>query len=71
MTSCSQTTATAAPTEHRILRRAEVEARPALRAQYLQPDEGKAPRRCARACARWAGTVEIEQWIADRFKERA
>ena len=54
----SQTTATAAPTEHRILRRAEVEAKTGFKRAHIYSlmKEGKFPRRCAWACARWAGT---------------
>ena len=54
----SQTTATAAPTEHRILRRAEVEAKTGFKRAHIYSlmKEGKFPRRCAWACARSAGT---------------
>ncbi len=70
----SQTTATAAPTEHRILRRAEVEATPGSTRAHICSlmQEGKCPK-ALRLGVRAVGwdSVEIEQWIADRLKERA
>jgi hypothetical protein len=54
----SQTTAPAVPAEHRILRRAEVEAKTGFKRAHIYSlmKEGKFPRRCAWACAPWAGT---------------
>jgi prophage regulatory protein len=70
----SQTTATAAPTEHRILRRAEVEAKTGFKRAHIYSlmKEGKFPK-ALRLGVRAVGwdSVEIEQWIADRLKERA
>ena len=70
----SSTTATAAPTEHRILRRAEVEAKTGFKRAHIYSlmKEGKFPK-ALRLGVRAVGwdSVEIEQWIADRLKERA
>ena len=69
----SQTTATA-PAEHRILRRAEVEAKTGFKRAhiYCLMKEGKFPK-ALRLGVRAVGwdSVEIEQWIADRLNERA
>jgi len=70
----SQTTATAALTEHRILRRAEVEAKTGFKRAHIYSlmKEGKFPK-ALRLGVRAVGwdSVEIEQWIAERLKERA
>ena len=69
----SQTTATAAPTEHRILRRAEVEAKTGFKRAHIYSlmKVGKFPK-AMRLGVRAVGwdSVEIDQWIADRLKER-
>ena len=71
----SQTTALAAPAaEHRILRRAEVEAKTGFKRAHIYSlmREGKFPK-ALRLGVRAVGwdSVEIEQWIADRLNERA
>jgi len=63
-----------ATTEHRILRRAEVEAKTGFKRAHIYSlmKEGKFPK-ALRLGVRAVGwdSVEIEQWIADRLKERA
>ncbi len=73
----SQTTAPAVPAEHRILRRAEVVAKTGFKRAHIYSiyslmKEGKFPK-ALRLGVRAVGwdSVEIEQWIADRLKERA
>jgi prophage regulatory protein len=71
----SQTTAPAAPiAEHRILRRSEVEAKTGFKRAHIYSlmKEGKFPK-ALRLGVRAVGwdSVEIEQWIAARLKERA
>lgn len=69
----SQTNDPAAGAEHRILRRAEVEARTGFKRAHLYAlmREGKFPR-AMRLGVRAVGwdSVEVDQWIADRLKER-
>ena len=64
----SQTTAPAVPAEHRILRRAEVEAKTGFKRAHIYSlmKEGKFPK-ALRLGVRAVGwdSVEIEQWIAD------
>lgn len=59
--------------EHRILRRAEVEARTGFRRAHIYNlmKKGKFPK-ALRLGVRAVGwdSVEIDQWIADRLKER-
>ncbi|MBY4673867.1 AlpA family transcriptional regulator [Burkholderia multivorans] len=62
-----------APAEHRILRRAEVEAKTGIKRAHIYSlmRAGKFPRTIPlgiRAVG-WDAT-EIDQWIADRLKER-
>ena len=68
-----QTTNAAMPVEHRILRRAEVEAKTGFKRAYIYSlmKEGKFPK-AMRLGVRAVGwdSVEIEQWIADRRNER-
>ena len=72
----SQTTAPAvAPTaDHRILRRAEVEAKTGFKRAHIYSlmKDGKFPK-ALRLGVRAVGwdSVEIERWIADRLNERA
>jgi prophage regulatory protein len=70
----SQITTPAVPTEHRILRRAEVEAKTGFKRAHIYSlmKEGKFPK-SMRLGVRAVGwdSVEIDQWIADRLKERA
>jgi len=70
----SQTTAPAAPVERRILRRAEVEAKTGFKRAHIYSlmKEGRFPK-ALRLGARAVGwdSTEIDQWIADRLKERA
>ena len=60
--------------EHRILRRAEVEAKTGFKRAHIYSlmKEGKFPK-AMRLGVRAVGwdSVEIDQWIADRLKERA
>ena len=60
--------------EHRILRRAEVEAKTGFKRAHIYNlmKEGKFPR-AMRLGVRAVGwdSVEIEQWITDRRNERA
>jgi len=68
----SQTPAPAA-SEHRILRRPEVEARTGFKRAHIYGlmKDGKFPK-AVRLGVRAVGwdSVEIEQWIAERLKER-
>ncbi len=68
-----QTMALEAPAEHRILRRAEVEARTGFKRAYIYHlmKEGKFPK-ALRLGVRAVGwdSIEIDQWITDRLKER-
>jgi len=68
-----QTTLPAMPVEHRILRRAEVEAKTGFKRAYIYSlmKDGKFPK-AMRLGVRAVGwdSVEIEQWIADRRNER-
>jgi prophage regulatory protein len=70
----SQTNASAAPTEHRILRRAEVEAKTGFKRAHIYSlvKEGKFPKplRLGVRAVGW-DSVEVDQWITDRLKERA
>lgn len=69
----SQTHALTAPTERRILRRAEVERKTGFKRAHIYNlmKEGKFPK-ALRLGVRAVGwdSVEVEQWIADRLKER-
>ena len=72
MSLSSQTTAPAVPAEHRILRRAEVEAKTGFKRAHiysLMKEVPKALRLGVRAVG-W-DSAEVEQWIADRLDERA
>ena len=68
----SQTTARP-PADHRILRRAEVEAKTGFKRAHIYSlmKVGKFPK-AMRLGVRAVGwdSVEIDQWIADRLKER-
>lgn len=70
----SQTTMPAAPAEHRILRRAQVETKTGFKRAHIYNlmKEGKFPK-ALRLGVRAVGwdSAEIDQWIADRLKERA
>jgi prophage regulatory protein len=70
----SQTTATAMPVERRILRRPEVEAKTGFKRAHIYSlmKDGKFPK-ALRLGVRAVGwdSAEIDQWIADRLKERA
>ena len=74
MRPASSDTATAAPTEHRILRRAEVEARTGFKRAHIYSlmKEGKFPK-ALRLGVRAVGwdSIEIDQWIAERVNNRA
>ncbi|MDO9596551.1 MAG: AlpA family transcriptional regulator [Azoarcus sp.] len=63
-----------APAEHRILRRAEVEAKTGFKRAHIYNlmKEGKFPK-AMRLGVRAVGwdSVEVEQWIAERLKGRA
>ncbi|GAD24679.1 AlpA family transcriptional regulator [Acidovorax sp. MR-S7] len=63
----------AVPVEHRILRRAEVEAKTGFKRAHIYNlmKEGKFPK-AMRLGVRAVGwdSVEIEQWITDRRNER-
>jgi prophage regulatory protein len=69
-----QSLTAAAPAEHRILRRAEVEAKTGFKRAHIYSlmKEGKFPK-ALRLGVRAVGwdSVEVEQWIADRLNERA
>jgi prophage regulatory protein len=69
----SQTNAPTAPPERRILRRAEVERKTGFKRAHIYNlmKEGKFPK-ALRLGVRAVGwdSVEVEQWIADRLKER-
>lgn len=69
----SQTTALTA-SEHRIMRRAEVESKTGFKRAHIYSliKDGKFPRplRLGVRAVGW-DSVEIEQWIADRLAERA
>ena len=62
------------PAEHRILRRAEVEAKTGFKRAHIYSlmKEGKFPK-ALRLGVRAVGwdSEEVEQWIADRLDERA
>ena len=68
-----QTAVTAAPAEHRILRRAEVEAKTGFKRAHIYNlmKDGKFPKpmRLGVRAVGW-DSVEIEQWITDRRNER-
>ncbi|MDR1969054.1 MAG: AlpA family transcriptional regulator [Burkholderiaceae bacterium] len=71
----SQTPAIPAmPVEHRILRLPEVEARTGFKRAHIYSlmKEGKFPKplRLGVRAVGW-DSVEIDQWIAERLKERA
>lgn len=70
----SLTTVPASQPEHRILRRAEVEAKTGFKRAHIYSlmKEDKFPK-ALRLGVRAVGwdSVEVEQWIADRLKERA
>ncbi|KAF0809689.1 phage transcriptional regulator AlpA [Alcanivorax sp. S71-1-4] len=70
----SQTTAPATPVERRILRRAEVEAKTGFKRAHIYSlmKKGRFPKalRLGVRAVGWDST-EIDQWIADRLKERA
>jgi prophage regulatory protein len=70
----SQITAPAMPVERRILRRAEVEAKTGFKRAHIYSllKEGQFPT-ALRLGVRAVGwdSAEIDQWIADRLKERA
>ena len=61
-------------TEHRILRRAEVETRTGFKRAHIYSlmKDGKFPK-ALQLGVRAVGcdSIEIDQWIADRLKERA
>ena len=69
----SSETAPAAAPEHRILRRAEVEHKTGFKRAHLYNlmKKGQFPR-ALRLGARAVGwdSVEVDQWIADRLKNR-
>ena len=69
----SQTIDPAPPTEHRILRRAEVEAKTGFKRAHIYSlmKEGKFPKalRVGVLAVGW-DSVEVEQWIAERLRER-
>ena len=66
-------TASVAPTERRILRRAEVERKTGFKRAHIYNlmREGKFPK-ALRLGVRAVGwdSLEIDQWIADRLNER-
>lgn len=70
----TQSIVPAPSTEHRILRRAEVEAKTGFKRAHIYNlmRDGKFPK-AMRLGVRAVGwdSVEIEQWIADRRNERA
>ena len=70
----SQINAQTTPVEHRILRRAEVEQKTGFKRAHIYSlmKEGKFPK-TLRLGVRAVGwdSVEIDQWITDRLKERA
>ena len=70
----AQTIATASPNEHRILRRAEVEAKTGFKRAHIYNliKVGKFPKplRLGVRAIGW-DSVEIDQWISDRLRERA
>lgn len=65
---------TAPTSERRILRRAEVEARSGFKRAHLYSlmKQGKFPKavRLGKRAVGW-DSFEVDQWIADRTKERA
>jgi prophage regulatory protein len=68
-----ETASLAVPTERRILRRAEVEQKTGFKRAHLYQlmKEGKFPK-ALRLGIRAVGwdSVEVDQWIAERRKER-
>ena len=68
-----QTPVPATPAEHRILRRAEVEAKTGFKRAHIYNlmKDGKFPKpmRLGVRAVGW-DSVEIEQWITDRRNER-
>ena len=70
----SQTTEPAVPAEHRILRRAEVEAKTGFKRAHIYSlmKEGKFPK-ALRLGVRAVGwdSIEIDQWIDERVNNRA
>jgi prophage regulatory protein len=70
----SQTIRAEVAAEHRILRRAEVEARTGFKRAHIYHlmKEGRFPK-AMRLGVRAVGwdSVEIDQWISDRLRERA
>lgn len=69
----SQTASVAVSAEHRILRRAEVEQKTGFKRAHIYNlmKEGKFPK-ALRLGVRAVGwdSVEIDQWIAERLRER-
>ena len=69
----SQTTAPVTPAEHRILRRAEVEAKTGFKRAHIYSlmRKGLFPK-ALRLGVRAVGwdSVEIDQWIAERLNNR-
>lgn len=69
----SQTTELAAPAQHRILRRAEVETRTGFKRAHIYHlmKKGEFPK-AVRLGVRAVGwdSVEIDQWITERIKDR-
>jgi len=70
----SQITAPVVPAERRILRRLEVEAKTGFKRAHIYGliKEGRFPRpvRLGVRAVGW-DSMEVEQWISDRLKERA
>lgn len=70
----SQIILPAAPIEHRILRRSEVEAKTGFKRAHIYNlmKEGKFPRavRLGKRAVGW-DSLEIDQWITDRRNDRA
>jgi prophage regulatory protein len=69
----SESLSPAVPTEHRLLRRAEVEQKTGFKRAHIYNlmREGKFPKtlRVGIRAVRW-DSVEVDQWIADRRRER-
>jgi prophage regulatory protein len=69
----SETLSLAVPTEHRILRRAEVEQKTGFKRAHIYNlmKEGKFPK-ALRLGVRAVGwdSVEVDKWIAERLKVR-
>jgi prophage regulatory protein len=70
---CDSPSSASAPAEHRVLRRTEVEAKTGFKRAHIYNliKQGKFPKpmRLGVRAVGW-DSVEIDEWIAERLKER-